>query len=92
MRSIAELFEITSEILQWEDRRIWWVNQRWIGVGLIVLHLTQGILCFRRESYVLLGLCIAATGLAVYTVISAVRGIKRVDRIIEKLKESMVAP
>lgn len=92
MRSIAELLEITSEIVLWKDRRLWWINQCWLAGTLITLNLGSGVVWLVAGRYLTAAIAMVALLIALVVLIRAIQGIKCADYVIAKLKESAVAP
>lgn len=92
MRSIAELLEITSEILLWKECRLWWINQCWMGGILLGLNLALCVIRLIDGEYLIAALAVVSSVVSALVLIRAIQGFKRADDMIEKLKESAVAP
>lgn len=90
MISIAELLEITGEIVVWKDRRDWWVNQAWLGGVYALVDLIEAVCNVIQGRWLVFGVWCFALAVSVWVMVGAIRGIKRADDIIAKLTESAV--
>lgn len=90
MKTIAELLEITGEIVVWKDRRNWWIGQVFVGIGLAAMNLALSVFNMINRQWIPFALSIVAVSCGVFVTVKAIRGIKRTDDIIAKLTESAV--